>query len=79
MSLETFSLSVDHSVDDLDLSPCFQPNQFLSQFTRFPSGRRSEEVKQPSTVILILSISIRKANFLLFRLIGTAMCLHPET
>lgn len=44
MSLETFSLSIDHSVDDLDLSTCFQPNQFLSQFTRFPSGRRSEEV-----------------------------------
>ena len=79
MSLETFSLSIDHSVDDLDLSTCFQPNQFLSQFTRFPSGRRSEEVKQPSTVVLILSIYIGKANFLLFRLIGTAMCLHPET
>ncbi|WZZ83188.1 putative disease resistance protein At4g11170 [Brassica napus] len=45
MSLETFSLSIDHSVDDLDLSTCFQPNQFLSQFTRFPSGRRSEEVQ----------------------------------
>ncbi|KAL0699621.1 hypothetical protein Bca4012_055743 [Brassica carinata] len=43
-SLETFSLSVDHSVDDLDLSPYFQGKQSSSQFTRFPSGRRSEEV-----------------------------------
>lgn len=43
-SLEIFSFSIDHSVQHLDLSPCFHWDQGYNQISRFPVGGHCEEV-----------------------------------
>ncbi|XP_018461058.2 disease resistance protein RPS6-like [Raphanus sativus] len=42
-SLKTYSYLAEHSIDHLDLSPCPRGKDY-STFTRFPAGKRSQEV-----------------------------------
>ncbi|EFH46602.1 predicted protein [Arabidopsis lyrata subsp. lyrata] len=68
-SLDAF---IEYHVHHRDLSPCLQWKQDSSQITRFPAGRRSEEV-----TIFCYQFFYALAKFFLFPFIGTDMCLLP--
>lgn len=63
-SLKASSLPIIHSIDHIDLTPCPHWKQNSSQVTRFPTGRRSQEVNKKIVCCQLSLYAI--AHFLFF-------------